>query len=51
MYNNIEELNELIFKMKRDKLLMNNLINKGKKLVLEKHTYINRLHDILEQIK
>lgn len=51
VYNNIEELNELIFKMKRDKLLMNNLINKGKKLVLEKHTYINRLHDILEQIK
>lgn len=51
VYNNIEELNELIFKMKRDKLLMNDLINKGKKLVLEKHTYINRLHDILEQMK
>lgn len=51
VYNSIEELNELIFKMKRDKLLMNNLINNGKKLVLEKHTYISRLHDILEQMK
>lgn len=51
VYNNIEELNELISKMKKDKLLMNNLIANGKKLVLEKHTYKNRLNDIIEQIK
>lgn len=49
VYNNIEELNELILKMKKDKLIMNNLIKNGKELVLEKHTYKNRVNKILEQ--
>ena len=49
VYNNIEELNELILKMKKDKLKMNKLIENGKKLVLEKHTYKNRINKILEQ--
>ena len=49
VYNNIEELNELILKMRKDKLIMNNLIKNGKELVLEKHTYKNRVNKILEQ--
>jgi spore maturation protein CgeB len=49
VYNNIEELNELILKMRKDKLVMNNLIKNGKELVLEKHTYKNRVNKILEQ--
>ncbi len=48
VYNNIEELNELILKMKKDKLEMNKIIESGKKLVLEKHTYKNRVNEILE---
>lgn len=51
VYNNIEELNELILKMRKDKLIMNNLIKNGKELVLEKHTYKNRVNKILEQLK
>lgn len=51
VYNNIEELNELILKMKKDKLAMNKIIESGKKLVLEKHTYKNRMNMILEEIK
>ena len=50
MYNNIEELNELILKMKKDKLVMNKIIENGKKLVLEKHTYKNRVSDILREM-
>ena len=50
VYNNIEELNELILKIKRDKLKMNNLIENGKKLVLEKHTYKNRVDNIMKEI-
>jgi spore maturation protein CgeB len=49
VYNNIEELNELILKMRKDKLIMNNLIKNGKELILEKHTYKNRVNKILEQ--
>lgn len=51
VYNNIEELNELIFKVKKNKLFMNNLISNGKKLVLENHTYRNRVDKIFEEIK
>lgn len=49
VYNNIEELNELILKMRKDKLIMNNLIKNGKELVLKEHTYKNRVNKILEQ--
>ncbi|MDD2896230.1 MAG: glycosyltransferase [Aliarcobacter sp.] len=49
VYNNIEELNELILKMRKDKLTMNNLIKNGKELVLKEHTYKNRVNKILEQ--
>lgn len=50
VYNNIEELNELILKMRKDKSIMNNLIKNGKELVLKEHTYKNRVDKILKEM-
>ncbi|QKF78373.1 hypothetical protein CP964_11390 [Arcobacter defluvii] len=51
VYHNIEELNELILRMKKDKFMMNNIINNGKEHILREHTYKNRVNKILEQLK
>ena len=51
VYNNIEELNELIYKMEKDKKDMSKLIERGKQLVLDKHTYVNRVNTIFEVLK
>ncbi len=50
VYKNLEELNELILKLQKDKKLFNCIINNGEKLVSSNHTYMNRVDKIMENV-
>lgn len=50
VYNNIEELNDMLMKLQKDKVFMKSIIKNGEKLVLSNHTYKNRIDKILEDL-
>ena len=51
IYKNLEELNELIVKLEKDKRFYDAIIKNGQKIVSQKHTYIHRIKTILEIFK
>ena len=50
VYNNLEELNELVLKLQKDKAFLNKITTNGEKLVSSKHTYLNRVDKIMEDL-
>lgn len=50
VYNNLEELNELVLKLQKDKIFLNNIIENGEKLVSSRHTYMNRVDKLMEDL-
>ena len=51
IYKNLEELNELISKLDKDKRFYDTIIKNGQKIVSQKHTYNHRIKTILEIFK
>lgn len=50
VYNNQEELNQLIDKLNKDKDFYNSIVKNGEKAVLLRHTYKNRVDEILKEL-
>lgn len=50
VYNNLDELNELIIKLQKDKIFFKNIVINGEKHILSKHTYKNRTEIILKDL-
>ncbi len=48
VYNSLEELNELIEKLNNDMSFYNKIVQNGEKAVLQRHTYKNRINEILK---
>ena len=50
VYNNLDELNELIIKLSKDNDFFNKIISNGEKNILSNHTYSNRVDILLKDL-
>lgn len=50
VYNNLDELNELILKLNKDDNLLKKIISNGEKNILSNHTYSNRVDIFLKDL-